>query len=217
MPIQKLGTANNRMEKERAKIADRILADGGIDPDWERDQKTDRQRHDAEFEGDRNALQYELENGSRLPERTAEITPQNAGDPGQVLFEHWPVETERVNQLIAVELVSRHVILAQHHVDHVARNHPHRGEHDQTCKQERRDQRQQAARDIAVQGLTRGRRRYRVPPGIETSDHRLHFFLPMRNIFCQLALNFGAATQYCRRFMHTLRIVTPVRCLAMSL
>jgi hypothetical protein len=67
---------------------------------------------------DRQARPQKLGHRSMLPERTTKIAVQkDAADPSRILFPHRPVEAERLNQLVARELVGADIVLREHHIE----------------------------------------------------------------------------------------------------
>jgi len=81
---------------------------------------------------DRQARPQKLGHRSMLPERTTKIAVQkDAADPSRILFPHRPVEAERVNQLVARELVGADIVLREHHIDNATRHETHDNEDNQ--------------------------------------------------------------------------------------
>ena len=137
-------------EGTRCQVARRVLAHRRINADRQCDHQADRQRHRAEFEGHRQAVQHFMQHRRRMPERVAQVALQDGSEPAEVLLGHRPVQAQGLHQLFAAALVGADVVLAQHQVDHVTRNHPDRHEDNEAGNQQCRDQRQQAAQHISA-------------------------------------------------------------------
>ena len=112
-----------------------------------RDDQRHDQRHQAELEGDRQARAPAARATGVFCQSERPKSPCSRMPPIQreILLPHRLVEAERADRADRGDSLSaRDVVLAQHHVDDVARDQAHRDEDDEAGEEQRRDQRQQA-------------------------------------------------------------------------